>query len=109
VKLQDAVRLAKHAAKHANAENARRFTHHVVPEVTRPARIVWNQAIGFLFCVLAVPAILKGIQSYRSISTDPKSGFGLIVSAIFVVVMLGFGISSFLRARRIAASRAQRF
>jgi hypothetical protein len=108
VKLEDAVRLAKHAAKHANADSARRFTHHVVPEVTRPARVVWNQAIGFLFFVLAVPAALKGIQLYRSLDTDPKGGFGIIISAIFVVVMVSFGVSSFLKARRIA-SRPNRF
>jgi hypothetical protein len=108
VKLQDAVRLAKHAAKHANADNARRFTHHVVPEVTRPARIVWNQAIGFLFFVLAVPAIFKGVQLYRSLDAEPKNGFGLVISAIFVAVMVSFGVSSFLKARRIA-SRANRF
>jgi hypothetical protein len=108
VKLQDAVRLAKQAAKHANSDSARRFTHHVVPEVVRPARIVWNQAIGFLFFVLAVPAALKGIQLYRSLDTDPKGSFGIAVSAIFVVVMVSFGVSSFLKARRIA-SRANRF
>jgi hypothetical protein len=73
VKLQDAVRLAKLAGKHANVDSARRFTTHVVPEVTRPARVVWNQAIGFLFFVLAIPAALKGILLYQSLDTDPKA------------------------------------
>lgn len=99
--------MAKFAGKHANVESARRFTTHVVPEVTRPARVVWNQAIGFVFFVLAVPALLKGIQLYGSLATDPKAWFGVLVSAIFVVVMAGFGLSSFLKARRIA-SRAPR-
>jgi hypothetical protein len=108
VKLQDAVRLAKLAGKHANVDTARHFTTHVVPEVTRPARIVWNQAIGFLFFVLAIPAALKGLQLYRNLDTDPKGSFGIIISAIFVVVMVSFGISSFLKARRIA-SRPARF
>ena len=104
MKLHEAVRLAKHAAQHVNADNARRFTHHVVPEVTRPARIVWNQAIGFLFFVLAVPAAVKGVQFYRE-----NRGVGyLAISVIFVVVMLSFGISSFLKARRIA-SRVNRY
>ena len=99
--------MAKFAGKHANVESARRFTTHVVPEVTRPARVVWNQAIGFVFFVMAVPALLKGIQLYRSLDSDPKAGFGIVISAIFVVVMVGFGLSSFLKARRIA-SRARR-
>jgi hypothetical protein len=108
VKLQDAVRLAKHAAKHANADNARRFTNHVVPEVMRPARVVWNQAIGFLFFVLAIPAALKGIQLYRSLADNPKASFGIAISVIFVVVMVSFGVSSFIKARRIA-SRVNRY
>ena len=108
MKLQDAVRLAKLASKHANADSARRFTTHVVPEVIRPARVVWNQAIGFLFFVLAVPAALKGLQLYRNLDTDPKGSFGIMISAIFVAVMVSFGISSFLKARRIA-SRVNRF
>jgi len=103
VNLQDAARLAQHAAKHANVENAKRFAQHVVPEVVRPARVVWNQAIGALFFVLAVPAALKALQSYRDLQSDPKSGFGLALSCIFVTVMVGFGVASFLKARRIAS------
>lgn len=108
MKLQDAVRLAKLAGKHANVDSARRFTTHVVPEVTRPARVVWNQAIGFLFFVLAVPAAFKGIQLYRDLDADPKGGFGIVISCIFVAVMVGFGSASFLKARRIA-SRAKTY
>jgi uncharacterized membrane protein YcjF (UPF0283 family) len=104
VKLQDAVRLAKHASKHANVDNAKRFAQHVVPEVVRPARIIWNQAIGVLFFVLAIPAFLKAIQLYRAFQADPKSGFvALAISCVFVIVMVSFGASSFLRAHRIAS------
>jgi len=104
VKLQDAIRLARQAKKHANVNHARRFAQHVVPEVVRPARVIWNQAIGALFILLAVPAILKTVQLFRSFQTDPKSGFGLGLSLIFVVVMLFFGIGSFMKARRIAGT-----
>lgn len=103
MKLQDAVRFAKQASQHANVDNAKHFARHVVPEVVRPARVVWNQAIGALFFVLAIPALVKGIQLYHEIQSDPKSGFGVVISAIFVVVMVSFGTSSFLKARRIAA------
>ena len=104
MKLQDAVRLAKRASKHASVDNAKRFAQHVVPEVMRPARIIWNQAIGILFFVLAIPALLKAIQLYRAFQADPKSGFvALAISCVFIIVMVGFGISSFLTARRIAS------
>lgn len=108
MKLHDAVRLARHASKHANVDNAKRFANHVVPEVMRPARIIWNQAIGVLFFVLAIPAILKAIQLYRAFQADPQGGFvALALSCVFIFVMVSFGASSFLRARRIA-SRVQR-
>jgi uncharacterized membrane protein YcjF (UPF0283 family) len=104
VKLQHAFRLAKHASKHANVNNAKRFANHVVPEVMRPARIIWNQAIGVLFFVLAIPAFLKAIQLYRAFQADPGSGVvALAISCIFIVVMVGFGASSFVKARRIAS------
>lgn len=104
MKLQDAVRLARHASKHASVDNAKRFANHVVPEVMRPARIIWNQAIGVLFFVLAIPAFLKAIQLFRAFQADPKSGLvALAISCVFVIVMVSFGISSFVKARSIAA------
>jgi hypothetical protein len=105
VKLHEAIRLAKHSAKvgakYANVDHAKRFAQHVVPEVVRPARVIWNQAVGALFFVLAAPALLKAIQLYRTLDTDPKSSFGLGLSLVFVVVMVFFGVISFLKARRV--------
>lgn len=113
MKLHEAVRLgkhaARHAAKHANVDNAKRFAQHVVPEVVRPARIIWNQAIGAVFFVLAIPALLKAIQLFRAFQTDPTSGLvAFALSCVFVIVMVSFGASSFLKARRIAA-RSNRY
>jgi hypothetical protein len=102
VKLQDAVRLAKHASKHANVDNAKRFAQHVVPEIVRPAHVAWNQAIGVLFLVLACLP-LKAVNLYQGAKTDFRSWVFLAASSIFFIVMVSFGISSFLKARRIAA------
>jgi hypothetical protein len=99
VKLADAVKLARSV----KVDDAKRFAQHVVPEVVRPARVIWNQAIGALFLVLAAPALIKAVQLYRTLETDPKSSFGLALALIFVAVMLFFGINSFLKARRIAS------
>lgn len=96
----DALRATK-AAQYVKVDHARRFAQHVVPEVVRPARIIWNQAIGALFCVLAVPALMKSVQAYREFGADAKSGFTLALSLIFASVMLFFGIGSFAKARRI--------
>ncbi len=89
-------------SKYANVAHAKRFAKHVVPEVVRPAQIIWNQAIGALFLLLAVPAVLKAVQSYRAMQHDAKSGFGLGLALIFSCIMVFFGITSFLKARRIA-------
>ena len=99
MKLADAIRIARTT----NVDDAKRFAKHVVPEVVRPARVIWNQAIGALFLVLATPALIKAIQLYRTLETDPQGSFRLTVALVFVAVMVFFGINSFLKARRIAS------
>ena len=99
MKLAEAIKIARTT----NVDDAKRFARHVVPEVVRPARVIWNQAIGALFFVLATPAVFKAIQLYRTLDTDPQGSFRLAISLIFVAVMVCFGINSFLRARRIAS------
>ncbi|HEY6989170.1 MAG TPA: hypothetical protein VH369_12335 [Bryobacteraceae bacterium] len=99
MKLAEAIKIARTT----NVDDAKRFAQHVVPEVVRPARVIWNQAIGALFFVLATPALFKAIQLYRTLDTDPHGSFRLAVALIFVAVMVFFGINSFLRARRIAS------
>ena len=99
MKLAEAIKIARTT----NVDDAKRFAKHVVPEVVRPARVIWNQAIGALFLVLATPALFKAIQLYRTLDTDPQGSFRLTVALIFVVVMVFFGINSFLKARRIAS------
>jgi hypothetical protein len=98
VKLANAIR----AVKYVKVDHARKFAQHVVPEVVRPARIIWNQAIGAVFFLLAVPAIFKAVQLYRGWDNEPNNGFGLALSLVFIAVMTGFGIASFRKARRIS-------
>jgi hypothetical protein len=84
--------------------HAQTFARTVVPEVVRPARVIWNQAVGAIFVVLAVPALFKGVQLYREMKPgDSRSVFGLVLSAVFCVVMFSFAIASFRKARRIAS------
>lgn len=80
------------------------FIRHVVPGVVRPVRILWNEVIGFLFLVLAV---FIGASTYRraaSFSSDSGGVFIIVVSGLFAVLLAGYGISSFLKARKISRS-----
>jgi hypothetical protein len=99
VNLRDAQKLAKTAAP-----TAQKFAKHVVPHVVRPARIVWNQVIGVAFLAFGIPAVFKAYGFFQTLETDPQSLGRLIVAALFATVMVGFGIGSFLRARRISRS-----
>lgn len=92
MKLGQAFRLAN---RYANVDNAKRFAHHVVPEVVRPARIIWNQAIGAVFLLLAVYFL-----GYASMHTQNPPA---VIGGAFMGLIMGFfAITSFRRARRIS-------
>jgi threonine/homoserine/homoserine lactone efflux protein len=76
---------------------AKKFLDHVVPSVIRPIHIVWNQAIGFVFIVLAT------IFGYWTVHRQGPLGFQ-IVAGLFVLLLAWFGISSFWKARKISKS-----
>jgi hypothetical protein len=81
-----------------------RFVEHVVPGVMRPLRVLWNEIIGFVFLCLAAWAVPSAIRNVRSLQTD-ESGVGRVLLSVgFFGLMAYFGISSFLRARRISRS-----
>jgi hypothetical protein len=79
---------------------AKKLMTHVLPAVARPIHILWNQAIGFLFLVLAVPPLVSAIRNFGK----EGSGAHLALAIPWVIVMGWFGISSFWRARKISKS-----
>jgi hypothetical protein len=79
---------------------ARKFLHHVIPGVVRPLHILWNQVIGFFFLALACIPVPSAIREIR----DPENHPRLILSLPFILIMGAFGISSFVRARKISRS-----
>ena len=97
-KLGDTIRFIRSVRPH----HAQTFARTVVPEVVRPARIIWNQAIGALFLILAVPAVMKVFQILRGPKPDEQTTFALILSIVFATIMITFGLLSLLKARRIA-------
>lgn len=77
---------------------ARKLLHHLLPGVIRPLHALWNQIIGFFFIVLAILPVPSAVKSYG----EPGSWPRLALTIPFVVLMATFGISSFLKARRIS-------
>lgn len=80
------------------------FFFHVVPQVIRPMRVLWHEIIGFVFLCLAVWAIPSTIRAIREYQGDAESVFRVALAGLFSVFMLWFGLTSFLRARKISRS-----
>jgi Ca2+/Na+ antiporter len=86
-----------------------KFIKHVVPAVIKPIHSLWNEVIGFFFLCFAAVFGFRTYSYYRSyVQAPPGAAFNelmrVVVTAFFGVVMAVFGISSFLRARRISRS-----
>ena len=79
---------------------AKKFLGHVLPGVIRPVHILWNQVIGFFFLVLAVLPARSIMRDWGKDDGVPR----LALEIPFVILMAGFGIHSFLRARKISKS-----
>ena len=98
MKLNEAVRIAKSV----RVEHARKFATHVVPEVVRPARIIWNQAIGAIFCLFALLFFGYAVKYYNALTSPSPNPVGLAFSAFMGAIMLFFGWGSFRKAQRIS-------
>ena len=95
--------------KHLTARHGREFVKHVVPAVLKPARALWNEVIGFVFFCLAVYCGSGMVRAYMQLGAakpDQEAGhlFRLVLSASATILMLYFGVTSFLRARKISRS-----
>jgi hypothetical protein len=80
------------------------FLGHVLPGVVRPLRVLWNEIIGFIFICLAALPTPSAIRLLREYKGDGQTLFHAILALSFVVLMAYFGITSFLRARKISRS-----
>ena len=81
-----------------------RFVRHVVPATVKPARILWNEIIGFMFLVIAGLFALQGVSAWRQYHGKPGDLIKLIMIAVCVILLGAYGVSSFRRARRISRS-----
>jgi uncharacterized membrane protein YcjF (UPF0283 family) len=98
MKLAEAIKFAKSV----KVEHARTFAAHVVPEVVKPARVIWNQAIGGIFVLFALLFFGYAVKYFRALHSDTANPVALSFAAFLGAVMLFFGIGSFRKARRIA-------
>ena len=81
-----------------------RFVKCILPEVMRPIRTLWHEIIGFLFIVLALIGLRPAIIRLIHFDGDARTFFELLLIAGFMLVMGGYGVSSFRRARKASRS-----
>lgn len=82
----------------------RLFLRHVIPAFFRPVHTLWHEIIGFLFLVIASVFGLNLVNTIRKFNGDPAQIMKIVGAGFFVLLLGGFGISSFLRARKISRS-----
>ncbi|HJZ96677.1 MAG TPA: hypothetical protein VKE70_09215 [Candidatus Solibacter sp.] len=92
-----------------SARGANEFAKHVVPAVIKPARVLWNEIIGFFFICLAVlfgAGVWRAYDAFNKAPADQATGdlLRVAMSGFCFLLMLYFGVSSFRRARRISRS-----
>ena len=82
----------------------RKFFANVIPSIIRPLRILWNEVIGFVFIAFGVLFVFSAGRAYMRHDGSSDSFFRLVLTCVFALVMLGYGVSSFLKARKISRS-----
>ena len=86
-------------------EAGKQFARHVVPAVMKPARTLWHEVFGFLFLCLAVLIGANGIRFYiGEFDASPGAWVRIVMTAFCVTLFSIYGISGFLRARKISRS-----
>jgi hypothetical protein len=87
----------------------REFLKHVIPAILKPALALWNQVIGFLFLSFSVIFGIKTVRYYLDYAKAGSTGgpgevIRLAMAGFCTFLMAWYGISSFLRARKISRS-----
>ena len=82
----------------------RRFLGFVVPAVLKPARTLWHEILGFIFVAMAIAFVFSGFRAIRQFDGSARAILSLAMLGVGVCLLGGYGISSFLRARKISRS-----
>jgi hypothetical protein len=86
-----------------------KFLQHIVPAIVKPMHSLWNEIVGFFFLCFAAAFGFRTISYYRIYTQAPpaeafKELTRVVLTAIVGLVMAGFSINAFLRARKISRS-----
>jgi hypothetical protein len=79
----------------------RTFAATVLPGVIKPLRVLWNEIIAFFFFVMAVMAVPSTYRAIKSFNGELDILGRILLTGSFALVMGGYGIYSFVRARKI--------
>jgi len=75
------------------------FGQYVLPSVVKPIHSRWHEVLGFVFLAFA------GIATWKVARNSATMSPGRLAIIIpFIVVTAAYGVSSFLKARRISRS-----
>jgi hypothetical protein len=83
----------------------KQFAGTVIPGVLKPLRVLWNEMIGFVFIVFGVLIMGSTLRKWNDFNDSPSSIGLLAASFFFFFVMVGYGVYSFSRARKINRSK----
>ena len=79
----------------------RTFLASVLPGIMKPLRVLWNEIIAFFFFVMAVIAVPATYRAIRDFNGELEVLGRIFLTGTFAVVMGGYGVYSFFRARRV--------
>ncbi len=82
----------------------RLFLKHVIPAFFRPVHTLWHEIIGFVFLVIAAFFGLNLVNTLRKFNGEPAQIMRIGGAGFFLLLLGGYGISSFRRARKISRS-----
>jgi hypothetical protein len=80
-------------------QQAGKFVRHVVPAAFKPIHSLWHEILSFLFLAIAAGIIWRLVRSPGRLSLPV-----LLVVIFFLVILIFYGVSSFLKSRRITRS-----
>lgn len=84
------------------ADLARQHFGGVASRIWRILRTLFHEVMGVLFLAMAAWGGVWIVRAWREPRSDSNTLFQILLVGAFVLMMGGFGVSSFWRARRIA-------